>query len=94
MLIAPPAAPALSDQDPLAVVHQLRDQLASVLVANHGTDRQLDGDVVAVHAGAVRAHAVLAAFRFPLALKLEVIEGVEALRCFDEHGAAIAAVAA
>src|ERR1051326_849404 len=94
VLIAPSAAATPGDEDSLAVVHQLRDQLAAVLVANHGADRKLDGDVFAMRARAVRAHAVLSASRFPLALKLEVIKRIESLRRLHVDRSAVAAVTA
>ena len=68
--------------------------LVGHFVADDGADRELDGDVFAVVARAVRAHAVLTATAFPLALKLQVVEGVVAFGPDDPHGSAGAAVAA
>ena len=94
VLVAPAAAPALGDEDALALVREVGDDFLRCFVANDRSDRQLDGDVIAVVSGAVRAHAVLAAAGFPLALKLQVVERVQAPRGDDPDRSARAAVAA
>ncbi len=94
VLIAPPSPAAFGHEHALAVVGEVGDHLVRDLVADDRADRQLDGDVTAVRARAVRAHAVLSAAGLPLALELEVIEGVQAFRGDDPDGAARAAVAA
>ena len=93
-MVAPSAAAAFGNQDALPFMRQVGDELAGRFVADDGADRQLDGDVVAVVSGAVGAHAVLAAARLPFALKLQVVERVEAARGNDPDRSARAAVAA
>src|SRR5687767_2386901 len=94
MLVAQASAPALRQKDALPVFGQIRDHLVRVLVADDRADRKLDRHIVSGVARAIRAHAVLSAAGLPLALKLEVIEGVEASRGDDVHRSARSAVAA
>jgi hypothetical protein len=56
------------------------DELAGVLVVEHGADGDLRVVEFAVEAGAVGAHAVLAALGLVLGVEAEVDEGVVALR--------------
>ena len=70
------------------------DQLAGFLVVKGCADRNLQDDGVAVEAGAVGAHAVLAALRLVLGVEAEMDEGIVALRGLHDHVAATAAVAA
>ena len=70
------------------------DQLAGFLVVKGCADRDLQDDGVAVEAGAVGAHAVLAALALVLRVIAEVDEGVVALRADHDDVAAAAAVAA
>src|ERR1019366_4147575 len=93
VLIAPPAAPTFGDKNALAVVREVGDEIAGGFVADYGTDRKIDRDVVSVKARAVRAHAVLAAAGFPLAPELQVVERVEPLGGDDPNRAPLAAVA-
>ena len=92
VLIALPASAAFRDGDLLPVLSQVGDHVAGDLVTDDRPYRQLDRDVGAGVAGHPRAHTVLAAPRFPLALELEVVKRVEAPGRDDEHGSAAAAV--
>src|SRR5438128_67609 len=94
MLVAPPATPTLRDQYTLPFLCEIGEQVASLLVADDGADRQLDDNISPVFAGAIGAHAVLAPARAPVALELEVIERVEPLRSDNVDGTAAAAIAA
>ena len=67
---------------------------AGVGVVGDGTDRYRDDQVVAALAGAVLAHAGLAASGLEEGLEAEVGEGVQVVGRFQEHAAAIPAVAA
>jgi len=69
------------------------DQLAGVLVEQGCADGDLQDDGVAVEAGAVGAHAVLAALALVFGVIAEVDEGVVALRAFHDDVAAAPAVA-
>ena len=77
MLVAPPAPATLGDEDALAVVGQVSDELARSRVAYDRPDRQLDDHVGARLARAVRAHAVLATAALPLPMELQVVQGIQ-----------------
>jgi len=91
--VAPPAAAALFGEPALAVLEQLGQHLAGVVVLHHRAERQADLDVVAPLAVLARARAVRAA---PGAVELAVA-GVEQRRELpvrhQRDGAAAAAVA-
>jgi hypothetical protein len=70
------------------------DEFAGFLVVKGSADGDLEDDGVAVEAGAVGAHAVLAALALVFGVVAEVDEGVVALRAFHDNVAAAAAVAA
>ena len=80
VLVAAAAAPALGDDQALVGLLEVVDQLAGLLVVKRCADRHLQHDRVAVQAGAVGAHAVLAALRLVLGVVAEVDERVVALR--------------
>jgi hypothetical protein len=94
VLVATAATAALGDDQPLVRLAEIVDQLAGLLVVKGCADGDLESDGVAVEAGAVGAHAVLAALRLVLGVIAEVDEGVMALRGLHDHVAATAAVAA
>ena len=89
----PPLPPA-RDRDALANFGQIRDQGLAVLFVDLGADGHLQGDVLAVGAGAVLAHAVAAALCLEVLLIAVVDQRVEAVDRLDHHVAAIAAIAA
>ena len=70
------------------------DQLAGLQIVERCAHRHSQRNGVAVEAGAVGTHAVLAALRLVLRVVAEVDEGVMALRADHDHVAASAAVAA
>ena len=94
VLVAASAASAFGDDDALVGLCEVVDQLAGVLVVEGGADRDLQDDGVAVEAGAVGAHAVLAALGLVLGVVAEVDQGVVALGADHDDVAAAAAVAA
>ena len=69
-------------------------QIARFFVTNDGSNWKLDDDVIAVLARTIGAHAVLSAAGAPLALKLEVVESVQASRSDDVDRSAGSSVAA
>jgi len=68
VLVAAPAASALGDNEFLIGLLEIVDQLACQLVVKRCPHRNLQGDRVAVEAGAVGAQAVFAALRLVLGL--------------------------
>ncbi len=94
MLIAPASTPTRRDADTLPVAGEIGDELTALFVSDHRADRQFDRRVIAVMAGAIRSHAMLAAIALPLAQMLQMVERIEAAGCHDPHGAAHSAVAA
>ncbi len=79
VLVAASAAAALGDDQALVGLLEVVDELAGFLVVKRCADGDLQDDGVAVEAGAVGAHAVLAALRLVLGVVAEVDEGVVAL---------------
>jgi hypothetical protein len=94
VLIAAASATTFGDDDAFIGGFEIVDQLARVLVEERGADGNLEDDGVAVEAGAVGAHAMLAALALVLGVVAEVDEGVVALRADHDDVAAVAAVAA
>ena len=94
VLVAAAAAAAFGDDEALVGLLEVVDQLAGFLIVKRGADRDLQDDGMAVEAGAVGAHAVLAALRLVLGVVAEVDERVVALAGFHDDVAAAAAVAA
>ena len=94
MGVAMPAAAAAGDDDLVAGRLQVAEQVAAVAVADQGPRRDLDDQVLAAAAEAVRALAVLAAVRLPVPLVREVREVGNAFHGADHDVAAVAAVAA
>jgi hypothetical protein len=94
VLVAAAATAALGDDYTLVGILEVVDQLAGFLVIKRGADGDLEDDVVAVRAGTIGAHAVLAALRLVLGVVAEVDEGVMALGRRHDDVAATAAVAA
>ena len=94
VLVAAAAAAALGDGDALVGLAEVVDELAGFRVEERGADGNLEGDVAAVEAGAVGAHAVFAALRLVLGVIPKMNERVVALAGHHEDVAAAAAVAA
>ncbi len=94
VLVAAAAAAARGNGDALVGLLEVVDELAGFRVEERGADGDLQGDVAAVEAGAVGAHAVLAALRLVLGVVAEMDEGVVALAGLHDDVAATAAVAA
>ena len=94
MHVALAAVAAARDQQALAVLGQVADDLVGGDVDDLGADRHADGHVLAGLAVHLPAHAVLAALGAELALVAEVDQGVEVLVGLDPDAAAVAAVAA
>ncbi len=94
VLVAAPAATAASDNEALVGAGEVVDELAGVSVEEHGADGNFEDGVFAVAAGAVGAHAVLAALGAVLGIEAEVDEGVVALAGFEDNVTAVTAVAA
>ena len=92
--VALAADAALGDQQAIAVVGEVADDLVGLDVDDLGADGYADGDVLAGLAEGLAAHAVLAALGAELALVAEVDQRVEVLVRLQPHAAAIAAVAA
>ena len=89
-----PAAASFGDDDLLVGELEVVDKLAGLLIVKGCADRNLENDGVAVQAGAVGAHPVLAALALVLGIVAEVDEGVVAQGRGHEDVAAVAAVAA
>ena len=79
VLVAAAAAAAFGDDEALVGLLEVVHQLAGFLVVERGADGNLQDDRVAVQAGAVGAHAVLAALRLVLRVVAEVDQRVVAL---------------
>ena len=94
VLVAASAAAALGDDQALVGLAEVVDQLAGFLVVKGCAHGDLQDGGVAVEAGAVGAHAVLAALRLVLGVIAEMDKGIVALRGLHDHVAAAAAVAA
>src|SRR3712207_6650743 len=89
---APVAAPG--EEHALARMGHVGDERLAVLVEDLGARRHLQHDILALGAGAVLAHAVLALLGLEVLLVAVVDEGVETLDALDPDVAAAAAVAA
>ena len=72
------AATATGDDDGLAGTGEVVDELAGVVVVDESADGDLEDQVLGGLAGAVGAHAVLAALGLVLGVEAEVDEGVVA----------------
>jgi hypothetical protein len=92
--VALAAVAAAGDQQALAVLHQVADDLVGGDVHHLGADRHADHHVLAGLAVHLAAHAVLAALGAELALVAEVDQRVEVLVGHQPDAAAVAAVAA
>jgi hypothetical protein len=92
VLVAATAAPTFGDDDALIGGFEIMDEFAGVLIEEGCADGDLQNGGVAVEAGAVGAHAMLAALALVLGVVAEVDEGVVALRAFHDDVAAVAAV--
>ena len=79
MLIASAATAAFGDDHLLVGGLEVMDEFAGVLVVKGCAYRDLEGDRVAVGAGAIGAHAVFAALALVLGVVAEVNKGVVAL---------------
>src|SRR5690606_35540871 len=91
---AEPALPAVRDQQALAVLGQVADLLVGRGIDHHGADRHADDQVLALAAGHLPAHAVLAAACAEYALVAEIDQRVEPLVGQHPDAAAGTAVAA
>ena len=92
VLVAAPTASAVGDDDALVGMLEVVDELAGIVIEDEGADGDFEDDVVAVAAGAVGAHAVLAALGAVERVVAEVHEGVVALGGFHDDVAAASAV--
>ncbi len=92
--VAQAAAAAAGEQDLLAVLVEVGDQLAGFVVGDDGADREAQRDVLAALAIAFLAAAVLAALGAEAAGVAVVDQGVEVAVGHAIHAAAAAAVAA
>src|SRR5690606_25388437 len=92
--VAQAALAALCDQQAVAMLGQVADDLVGLDIGDHGPDRHGDDQIVAGLAVHLPAHAVLPALGAELALVAEVDQGVEVLVRQQPDAAAIAAVAA
>ena len=100
MRVAEAAASALRDQHALPLLGQIGEQrvaalsLACGLLVDERADRNRELEIGAAVAGAVGAHAVLAALGRELGMEAEVDEGVDVRAGDDVDRAAVSAVAA
>ena len=78
MQVAEAAVAALGDDDALALLGEVGEQGARVLVEHLRADRDLEHGVRAAPAGAVAAHAVHAGLGLEMLLVAEVDQRVEA----------------
>jgi hypothetical protein len=85
---------ALGDEDLFAGLQQFVHHLAGVGVADDGTDRHLENDVVALATEHIGAFAVLAALGFKTAVVTVVDQGVEVVVGQRPHRATPATIAA
>jgi hypothetical protein len=92
--VAQAAGPAAREQRALAVLRQVGDQLAAVLVAHQRSDRHAQLHVGAGAAVAVRGHAAYAVFGAVDAREAVVDQGVHVAVGARPHAAAAPAVAA
>ena len=94
VLVAASAASAAGDDDGVAGLGEVVDELAGLVVVEEGADGDVEGGVFAGGAGHVGAEAVAAAIGLVLGVETEVDEGVVAEGGGHEDVAAVAAVAA
>src|SRR5581483_7779417 len=97
--VAHAAATALRDEHALALFREVRDQLQGFglvtgLLVHERADRHRKFEVGASMAGAIRAHAVLAAFSGELGVEPEIDERVDVRAGDDVDRSAVTAVAA
>ncbi len=89
-----PPSPPLQEDDALADLGEVGEDMLLVVVQDLRADRDLDDEVVAARAGPVAAGAALAARRPEMLGVAKVDQGVEALDRLEDDVAALAAVAA
>ncbi len=94
VLVAASAAAAAGDDDGFVGAGEVVDELVGVVVVEEGADGDVEGDGGAGFAGAVGAHAVLAAAGFVFGVEAEVDEGVVGEGGRHEDVAAVSAVSA
>src|SRR3569623_615594 len=92
--IADAVPAALRHAQALAGGNQVADDFAGIAVAHHRADRYRDDEIVAALAGAVAAHAVLAALGLEFTGVAKIDQGIEIDVGDQDHTAAVAAVAA
>ena len=94
MDVAQAALAAARNHDALAVVGQVRHQLARVVVGNHRAHRHLQFDIVAALAVAIGAATAFSVFRQVFFDETELHQSVDVFIRHRVHAAALAAVAA
>jgi hypothetical protein len=94
VLIAAAAAAAMGQYDAIIRALEVVDQLAGGFVVNDRADRDLQDDIFALAASAVRAFAVAAALGLVLRVVAKMDQSVVALAGFDDDVSAAAAISA
>ena len=84
----------MRDDRLLAVLGEIGDEVVRIGVLGHCADRHLDDDRRRIPPMAIRARAVAAGLGDIVLLELQVEQGGQARRGFEDHVAAVAAVAA
>ena len=84
---------ALGDQQPLALICEVSEQFASLLIEYRGADRNRKRQIVTAGAGAVSPPATFSAGRPIVFLEPVVNHGIERRVRDQPHAAAVAAVA-
>ena len=92
VLIAAASASSAGDDDGVAGVGEVVDELAGGVVEEEGSDGDVEGGGLGGGAGAVGAEAVATALGFVLGIEAEVDEGVVGERGRHEDVAAVTAV--
>ena len=90
--VAQPVKAAPCHQQPLAVTHQITDQLTGILLVHEGSHGHLDDEVRTGLAGTVLAHPVLAAFRQKFTAMPEIGQGIHGAIGFKIDTAAVTAI--
>ena len=94
VLVAASSASAAGDDDGVAGLGEVVDELAGLVVVEDGADGDVEGGVLTGGAGHVGAKAVATAVGLVLGVEAEVDEGVVTEGGSHEDVAAVAAVAA
>src|SRR5690606_40866575 len=92
--VAQSALAALGQADFLPIRRQIGHHLAAVEVGEHGADRDVDDQILAALAVALRAATVFALLRLEDALEAKLDQGVDVAVGHRIHAAAAPAVAA